>query len=185
MPPAQNDPQAAAHGVSRLPTAGSNPDEIRSPAADASPVDSATAPDPAPIEPVDVSQLPGSGQEVAPAGQTQVQTASQTAMIAPHNGTTRERSPLSVPEPDGIVTTMTVSPSQIYVQAGSFARIENAHKLRARLSSLGRAKIAQAVIDARRYYRVRFGPMGSVEDADKLLALLLDNGHDDARVVID
>ncbi len=35
------------------------------------------------------------------------------------------------------------------------------------------------------YFRVRFGPMGSVEDADRLLALLLDNGHANARVVVD
>ena len=80
---------------------------------------------------------------------------------------------------------MPVKSSRIYVQAGSFTRINNANKLRARLIKIGKAKISPAVVDRRRYYRVRFGPMGSVEDADRLLSLLLDNGHSEARVVVD
>jgi hypothetical protein len=32
---------------------------------------------------------------------------------------------------------------------------------------------------------VRFGPIGSVADADRLLAILIDGGHGDARVVVD
>jgi rare lipoprotein A len=92
---------------------------------------------------------------------------------------------LLVPAPDGIVTTVPVQRSRIFVQAGSFTRIANAHKLRARLAEVGKARIAQAVINQRRYFRVRFGPMGSVEEADRLLARLLDNGHTEARVVVD
>jgi rare lipoprotein A len=113
----------------------------------------------------------------------------QTALAVPRQSQTQRetptRPPLLVPAPDGIVTTVPVQTSRIFVQAGSFTRIANAHKLRARLAEVGSARIAQAVVNHRRYFRVRFGPMGSVEDADRLLALLLDNGHADARVVVD
>jgi len=74
---------------------------------------------------------------------------------------------------------------RIYVQAGSFTQIANANKLRARLIKIGKAQIAQAMVDQRRFFRVRFGPMSSVGDADRLLATLIDSGHNDARVFVE
>ncbi|MCH8925362.1 MAG: septal ring lytic transglycosylase RlpA family protein [Proteobacteria bacterium] len=143
------------------------------------------APDAAPIVPVAVKDLPGAGDAAAWATQPATPAASQTAWAVPRRSETLDRPPLLVPAPDGIVTTVPVRTSRIFVQAGSFTRIANAHKLRARLAGVGKAQIAQAVVNHQRYFRVRFGPMGSVEDADRLLALLLDNGHADARVVVD
>jgi rare lipoprotein A len=150
------------------------------------------APDAVPIVPVAVKDLPGAGDAAGRARQPATPAASQTALAAnqtasavPRRSETPNRPPLLVPAPDGIVTTVPVRTSRIFVQAGSFTRIGNAHKLRARLAEVGKARIAQAVVNHRRYFRVRFGPMGSVEDADRLLALLLDNGHADARVVVD
>jgi rare lipoprotein A len=89
------------------------------------------------------------------------------------------------PVPDGVVTQTPVQPAQIFVQAGSFSRLVNADRLRARLSSLGPAKIALVSVKNQRFYRVRFGPMVSVDKADRLLAVLLKKGHRDARVVVD
>ncbi len=150
------------------------------------------APDAAPIVPVAVKDLLGAEDAVAPATQPAAPAASQTALAAnqtalavPLQSDAPNRPPLLVPTPDGIVTTVPVQTSRIFVQAGSFTRIANANKLRARLAEVGKARIAQAVVNDQRYFRVRFGPMGSVEDADRLLALLLDNGHADARVVVD
>ncbi len=151
------------------------------------------APDAAPIVPVAVQDLPSAGNAAARATEPATPAASQTALAVPRpsqtqgetQGETPNRPPLLVPAPDGIVTTVPIQTSRIFVQAGSFTRIDNAHKLRARLAEVGKARIAQAVVNHRRYFRVRFGPMGSVEDADRLLALLLDNGHADARVVVD
>ena len=68
---------------------------------------------------------------------------------------------------------------------GSFTQIANANKLRARLIKIGKAQIAQTIVNRRRFFRVRFGPMGSVDEADRLLAMLIDNGHNDARVVVE
>ena len=136
------------------------------------------APEAAPIVPVAVKDLPGAAARSTPAA-NQIASAGARRIAAP------ARPPLLVPAPDGIVTTVPVQTSRIFVQAGSFTRVANAYKLRARLAQVGKARIAQAFVNDRRYFRVRFGPMGSVEDADRLLAVLLDNGHADARVVVD
>ena len=143
------------------------------------------APDAAPIVPVAVKDLPGAGDAAARATQPATPAASQTALALPRRSEAPARPPLLVPAPDGIVTTVPVQTSRIFVQAGSFTRVANAYRLRARLAEVGKVRIAQAVVNDQRYFRVRFGPMGSVEDADRLLTLLLDNGHADARVVVD
>lgn len=145
----------------------------------------ARAPEAVPMVPVDVQELASSAQSGAPATHATTPAASQTALALPRPAETLRRAHLRVPAPDGIVTTVPVESSRIFVQAGAFTRLDNAHKLRARLIKVGSASIAPAMIDDRRYFRVRFGPMGSVEDADRLLAVLIDNGHTEARVVVD
>ena len=95
------------------------------------------------------------------------------------------RPPLRPPVVDGTITTTSVAPSRIYVQAGAFSRVDNAIRLRAKLTGLGKVQVARAKVDDRRLFRVRLGPVGSVEEADRLLARLISIGHTDARVVID
>lgn len=146
-----------------------------------------TAPEAAPMVPVSEAPLHASG---APPGADNgalngaAPAATPAALaVAAANGHVRPAPP--VPRPDGMVTSLPVQPSRIFVQAGAFTRVDNAIRLRARLSSLGEARISPTLVESRRFYRVRFGPMGSVEDADRLLAILLSNGHSDARVVVD
>lgn len=91
----------------------------------------------------------------------------------------------AAPEPDGVVTQSQVPATNIFVQAGSFVRIANAERLRARLSSLGQTRIATAQVGDAQYFRVRLGPMVSVTEADRLLATLHGNGFRDARVVVE
>ncbi len=161
-------------------------DESRALAAAALTEDTAaTAPDAAPRTPVAIENLAQDADGTAPATRASTPAASQTALAVPRADRAEARPSLVVPEPDGIITTVPVQSGQIYVQAGSFTQIANANKLRARLTKLGKAQIAQAMVDRRRYFRVRFGPMGSVDAADRLLATLIDNGHNDARVVVE
>ena len=145
----------------------------------------ATAPDAAPRIPVTVENLAQDADGRVPATHSATPAANQTALAAPRVGRAEARPRLLVPEPDGIVTKLPVQSGQIYVQAGSFTQIVNANRLRARLIKIGRAQIAQAMVHRRRYFRVRFGPMGSVAAADRLLTMLIDSGHNDARVVVD
>lgn len=83
------------------------------------------------------------------------------------------------------VTTEPVHATNLFVQAGSFGRHDNALRLSARLSGLGNAQIQQATVQGRTVFRVRLGPIASVEDADRMLAAVVAAGQADARVVVD
>lgn len=90
------------------------------------------------------------------------------------------------PRVDNEVTILPVTAApRIFIQVGAFTRYENANQLRARLSPIGQAKILQARVVDQPFFRVRFGPLASVEDADGLLASLLRAGQRDARIVVE
>ena len=141
----------------------------------------ASAPEPAPLEPVTIEALAGT----PPPTQASNPAASQTASIVAPPQLVLPRAQLPIPRTDGSVKTVPVRPTNIFVQAGSFTRVDNAVRLRARLSQLGNAQVAEAVIEDHHYFRVRIGPLATVEEADELLGVLLGNGHSDARVVVD
>ncbi len=71
----------------------------------------------------------------------------------------------------------------IYVQAGAFSQPENAERLRAQLASLGQAHVMQTSVSGRDFYRVRIGPMASIDAADQIRARVVAAGHGEARVV--
>lgn len=90
------------------------------------------------------------------------------------------------PAVDNAVTILPIEGApKIFVQAGAFTRYDNANRLRARLSVIGTASIYQARIVDRPFFRVRFGPMASVEEADRMLASVVRAGQRDARIVVD
>lgn len=83
------------------------------------------------------------------------------------------------------VETVPVRATGIFVQAGSFSRHDNALRLQARLSGVGHPQILPASIKGQTVYRVRFGPLSSVEDADRLLESVIAAGQQDAKVIVD
>lgn len=83
------------------------------------------------------------------------------------------------------VETVPVRATGIFVQAGSFSRHDNALRLQARLSGVGHPQILPASIKGQTVYRVRFGPLGSIEDADRLLESVIAAGQQDAKVIVD
>lgn len=88
--------------------------------------------------------------------------------------------------PDPVVEQRPVSGrQQIYVQAGAFTIYDNANKLRARLTSIGPTTIAAAMVGDTQYFRVRVGPVASVEQADRILAEVIAAGNNGARVIVD
>ena len=91
----------------------------------------------------------------------------------------------AVPQPDGVVTIRPQRADKLYVQAGSFMYFHNANRLRVRLSPLGQPLIAPTMVDGRHFFRVRFGPLASVDDADRLFNSLLSRGYNDARIVVE
>ncbi len=73
----------------------------------------------------------------------------------------------------------------IFVQAGSFALRNNADRLRSLLSDIGPAQVYPAMVGDRLFHRVRIGPIATVDQADSILALVIESGNPGARVVVD
>ena len=87
--------------------------------------------------------------------------------------------------PDPVVTEYPVTSTGIYVQAGSFTQAGNARTLSMNLAGYKKSAVYPAMINGTRYYRVRLGPMASVEEADELLARLIESGHSQAIIVVE
>lgn len=97
-----------------------------------------------------------------------------------------EPPPLLTPPPlPEQVTTVSVRPTNIYVQAGAFSRAENANRLKAKLANLGDVRVSGSRVNGANFYRVRIGPLGSVAEADRLLDRVVDSGVPEARIVVD
>jgi len=87
--------------------------------------------------------------------------------------------------PDPVVTNVPVTPTNIYVQAGSFTREDNALSLSQRLSSAGPSRVYLTNVNGQAFYRVRLGPYRRVEEADSALARAVSAGASDSRIVVD
>ena len=75
---------------------------------------------------------------------------------------------------------------KLYLQVGAFIEKKNANKLYKRLTRMFKQrKIHSNFSSDKNVYRVRIGPLASVEDADKLSALLNNKGIPTTKIVID
>jgi len=73
----------------------------------------------------------------------------------------------------------------LYLQVGAFSSRTNAENLRRRLAGFGPVHIQRAGRKRSPRYRVRIGPLASVEEADRLAERLIHQGFDAPHVVID
>jgi rare lipoprotein A len=83
------------------------------------------------------------------------------------------------------VSIVPVHSTQIYIQAGAFTRRDNAQRVKSKLDSLGAVRVTGVRSQGVELYRVRLGPVQSVDDADRLLARVVDSGLPEARIVVD
>lgn len=120
-----------------------------------------------------------------PTPRTSLAGSRPLAMAAGRNGIPDWDAENALPRPDGTVTQVPVSETSIFIQAGSFLRRDYATRLSVRLSVLGRSRVTQTMIEDRRFFRVRLGPIVSVDEADRLLEKLQSSGFKDARVIVD
>jgi len=74
---------------------------------------------------------------------------------------------------------------RIYIQAGAFSNFENANRVRANLSGLGTVKISSILVNGRDLFRVRVGPMVSIDQADHMLERVFQSGYTEARTIVD
>ncbi len=140
--------------------------------------------------PLEVSDM-GPPPAVAPLGTVQVvglpppqPTVSRPPVAAPSTvpGTTEEG--LFMPAPEVRQDPVTGEP-QIYIQAGAFSQYDNASRVRDRVADFGPASISQVNVGGAQLFRVRLGPIESVDRADAVLARVVEAGNANARVVVD
>jgi rare lipoprotein A len=84
-----------------------------------------------------------------------------------------------------VASVQKVRPSNIYIQAGAFSVAENAERLRSRLGQITKTDISPAFVGGRTFYRVRIGPIATVDQADQLLGQVVGAGAGDAKIVVD
>jgi rare lipoprotein A len=106
-------------------------------------------------------------------------TSETAAEVPVHAG------PEGVFYPDPVVTRYPVMPTQIFVQAGTFADHGNAIKASQQLSALGPVRIKPVTSGSRELYRVQVGPVRDVRAADGLLSRVINAGHTDAVILVD
>jgi rare lipoprotein A len=88
-------------------------------------------------------------------------------------------------EPTGQVDKVPVPPvTHLYVQVGAFSKLDNARRM---LNSLGGGDLRISTLQrgGQTLYRVRTGPLSSVQDADAALARINGAGSGDAQIVVD
>jgi len=73
----------------------------------------------------------------------------------------------------------------LFLQVGAFSQLDNALRLRERLSEAAIRNIMITQQDYDNLYRVRIGPISSVDAADQLVTVLHTLGIDDPQVIID
>lgn len=78
-----------------------------------------------------------------------------------------------------------VSPTNIFVQVGSFTDVNNAQALKNKLASLGHVEVYQTTVGGRLFNRVRIGPVANVQAADALLNRTVAAGYRMARIIVD
>lgn len=83
-----------------------------------------------------------------------------------------------------VVLQTPISPTNIFIQAGAFANYDNAYRLSVRLSRYGKATVTPVNGGAQQLYRVRIGPISTVQEADSLLAEV-SSVVPEARIVVD
>lgn len=84
-----------------------------------------------------------------------------------------------------VLTNQPVAPTNLFVQAASFARQDNATKLKSKLSDIGAADVYGARVGGKQYYRVRIGPLQDVGQADKVLERVIARGFPGARIIVE
>ena len=84
-----------------------------------------------------------------------------------------------------VVSVAPITASEIFIQAGAFIDYNNANILSARLSAMGPTKVSQVLVNGQDFYRVRMGPVQDIDQADQLLATLINDGHTEARIIIE
>jgi rare lipoprotein A len=138
------------------------------------------APTPAPVGPVEAQALPPPPGVAAATDQpTPLPPRPTVAALQPPS----PDQPIADPPLPETVQVVPVKPSAIYIQAGAFSSIDNAVRLKTMLDKIGTASITDTKVSGVTMYRVRVGPVPSVDQADALLNQVI-TASPQARIVV-
>lgn len=83
------------------------------------------------------------------------------------------------------VEVLPVSPTGIYVQTGAFSRLENALRMRDLIYRMGPTQISRFAVSGSEIFRVRIGPLETVDIADETLTQVLNAGVSQAQLIVE
>jgi len=143
-----------------------------------------------------VAQLPKAGvakEELAPPPGARIAPAPRPAALQPTASRTVTDAPpaeMSAPRKAaaaqvGVLTQGAARATKIFIQAGAFGHFENAHKTSAKLAGVGPVAVSPILVNGKDLFRVRIGPIASVEEADRYLDKVIRSGYPEARIVVD
>jgi len=144
--------------------------------------------------PIKVDKLPKASvsQErlAPPPGQATAQPAVHTApannYVQTASATGATSAPVtSTPLAEPAVTVAAVQPTNLYIQAGAFSQYANAYRVKAALAQIGEVKITSTIVNGTELFRVRIGPLQTVDLADAKLEKIISTGYANARVIVD
>ncbi len=145
-------------------------------------LDDHPVPDAAPRVAVTSKPLdPPPGSRTAPPPSANHQVATTATPLPP-----QIREPVPLAQVDGTVSRVPIAKTPtVFVQAGAFSQFANAHRLQVMLNGLAPTAITQKEGTDSRIFRVRLGPVATVDEADALLARVVASGLPNARIVVD
>ncbi|MEQ8641002.1 MAG: septal ring lytic transglycosylase RlpA family protein [Alphaproteobacteria bacterium] len=145
-----------------------------------------------PVQPVDavpVTQVASSSLEPVEGGSEDTAAASDEA--APATAALSEAPAVISP---GAAPAVTVNPdyavvavgnTRLFIQAGAFTVYDNAYNVQRRLAAIGDVTITAFDRNGAYFYRVRLGPITSIELADAMLEEVIKAGYPEAKVIVD
>lgn len=139
----------------------------------AEPADTAIAAAPKPVQ--------GASSNAALPPPPEPRSAPAMAVMPVWASSMAEAAPTSEP----ILSQEAIRANNIYIQAGAFVRQDNASRLRGRLAHLGAAQVISMKVGDQSFFRVRVGPIASVNQADRMLDHIVSLGYPEARIVVD
>jgi cell division protein FtsN len=149
------------------------------------PAVAASAPLGPPASMLPVSPEPTRPAAVAPALPDASTPASAPRVARPGTASSGAVAAASAPRAPQVVSTTGSSPFSYFVQAGAYARSEDAEQQRARLAMLGvESRLTEREQAGRTVYRVRVGPFERREEAESAKEKLGDSGVDATLVAV-
>lgn len=139
------------------------------------------------LRPEDIVEAPATQGNTAAVTDVEIKTLEPLDMppqpAAPESITKPETTPVDPAE--NLVKKVAVPDTNIYIQAGSFGNEANAQRLVENLAAQGKpAQIYPATVNGKQYFRVRLGPLESVDSADTMLLDLNEGGNAGAMIIV-